>query len=168
MRPIRETIPLDEALAPILDAAHPIARTERVPLDQAHGRVIAVPPVAADGRAPLRSRRDGRLRGESPKTPSAPASTNRRSCAAIEKVYTGQVPTKCVGAGECIEIATGAPMPRGWRRGRDGRGNRESAGTDDVRIFTPVYPRQHVGRRAADITAGNRCWQPVTCSTRAA
>ena len=25
------------------------------------------------------------------------------------------------------------------------------AGSDDVRIFTPVYPRQHVGRRAADI-----------------
>jgi molybdopterin molybdotransferase len=31
------------------------------------------------------------------------------------------------------------------------------AGSDEVRVFTPVYPRQHVGRRAADITAG----QPV-------
>jgi molybdenum cofactor synthesis domain-containing protein len=28
------------------------------------------------------------------------------------------------------------------------------AGSDDIRIFTPVYPRQHVGRRAADIASG--------------
>jgi molybdopterin biosynthesis enzyme len=26
--------------------------------------------------------------------------------------------------------------------------------SDDARIFTPVYPRQNVGRRAADIAAG--------------
>jgi molybdenum cofactor synthesis domain-containing protein len=30
----------------------------------------------------------------------------------------------------------------------------ERSGVDEVRIFTPVYPRQHVGRRAADIAAG--------------
>ena len=30
----------------------------------------------------------------------------------------------------------------------------EKAGEAEVRIFTPVYPRQHVGRRAADIAAG--------------
>jgi molybdenum cofactor synthesis domain-containing protein len=34
------------------------------------------------------------------------------------------------------------------------------AGADDVRIFTPVYPRQHVGRRAADIAAGQAVLQP--------
>ena len=31
----------------------------------------------------------------------------------IEKVYTGQTPRRRVGAGECVEIATGAPMPDG-------------------------------------------------------
>ena len=31
----------------------------------------------------------------------------------IEKVYTGQMPGKRVDAGECVEIATGAPMPDG-------------------------------------------------------
>ena len=30
----------------------------------------------------------------------------------------------------------------------------------DVRIFTPVYPQQHVGRRAADIAAGSAVLQP--------
>jgi molybdenum cofactor synthesis domain-containing protein len=74
----------------------------------------------------------------------------------VGTVYTGQVPTRRVSRGECIEIATGAPMPAGadavvmveeTERGDDGT----------VRVFTPVYPRQHVGRRAADIAAG----QPV-------
>ena len=32
-------------------------------------------------------------------------------------------------------------------------------GTDAVRILTPVYPRQHVGRRAADIAAGQAVLQ---------
>jgi molybdenum cofactor synthesis domain-containing protein len=71
----------------------------------------------------------------------------------VEKVYTGQVPTRAVGKGECTEIATGAPMPEGANAvvmveetEKDADGN--------VRVFTPVYPRQHVGRRAADIVAG--------------
>jgi molybdopterin molybdotransferase len=47
MRPIRETIPLDEALALILEAVVPIERTERVPLGEAAGRVVANPPSAS-------------------------------------------------------------------------------------------------------------------------
>jgi molybdopterin molybdotransferase len=47
MRPIRDTISLDEALALILDAAAPMARTERIPLGEAGGRVIATPPSAS-------------------------------------------------------------------------------------------------------------------------
>ena len=46
MRPIRETIPLAEALALLLDAAVPIERRETVPLEAAAGRVIAAPPAA--------------------------------------------------------------------------------------------------------------------------
>ena len=71
----------------------------------------------------------------------------------IETVYTGQVPSQRLATGECIEIATGAPMP-------DGADavvmveETEKADDGGIRIFTPVYPRQHVGPRAADIAAG--------------
>ena len=64
----------------------------------------------------------------------------------IETVYTGQIPTRTVERGQCIEIATGAPMPAG----ADAVVMVEETDTgedDQVRIFTPVYPRQHVGRR---------------------
>jgi molybdopterin biosynthesis enzyme len=30
----------------------------------------------------------------------------------------------------------------------------EKAADDSVKVFTPVYPKQHVGRKAADIAAG--------------
>jgi molybdenum cofactor synthesis domain-containing protein len=70
----------------------------------------------------------------------------------VERVFTGQVPSRRVGRGECIEIATGAPMP-------DGADavvmveETESDG-DQVRVFAPVHPRQHVARRGGDIATG--------------
>jgi molybdenum cofactor synthesis domain-containing protein len=70
----------------------------------------------------------------------------------VETIYTGQVPTERVGAGAASEIATGAPMP-------DGADavvmveETERAG-NEVRIFTPVYPRQNVGKQGADIVQG--------------
>ena len=56
-------------------------------------------------------------------------------------------------AGECIEIATGAPMPAGADAVVMVE---ETERTTAMRsaCSTPVYPRQNVGRRAADIAAG--------------
>jgi molybdopterin molybdotransferase len=153
MRPIRETIALDEALSLIRGAAPPIARTERVALRDAAARVVAsavtssldVPPfdrAAMDGFAVRAEDTFGAGRHE-PKT-----------LRAIEKVYTGQVPRQRVGAGACTEIATGAPMPEGADAVVMVEETERGDG-DEVRIFTPVYPRQHVGRRAADIAAGS-------------
>ena len=152
MRPIRETIPLDEALTLIFDVASPIARTERVSIRDAHGRIVGVnaasaldvPPfdrAAMDGYAVIAEDTFGAGRYEP------------RVLTCVEKVYTGQVPTRALSRGECIEIATGAPMP-------DGADavvmveETEKDGAASVRVFTPVYPRQHVGRRAADLAAG--------------
>src|SRR5436190_2151662 len=112
MRPIRETIPLDEALALILESARPIERTERVALSDADGRVLAalvastmdVPPfdrAAMDGYAVRAEDTFGAGKYE-PKI-----------LRTVETVYTGQMPTRAVGVGECTEIATGAPMPQG-------------------------------------------------------
>ena len=152
MRPIRETLPLDEAMALIRDAAIPIARIERVPIREASGRVLAaatsaavdVPPfdrAAMDGYAVVAEDTFGAGRYE-PKI-----------LRCVGKVYTGELPTRAVRRGECIEIATGAPMPEGANAVVMVE-ETEKAGEAEVRVFTPVYPRQHVGRRAADIAAG--------------
>ena len=158
MRPIRETIPLDEALALMFDTAPAVTRTERVPIGEAHGRVIAeaaasevdVPPfdrAAMDGYAVAAEDTFGAGRYEP------------RVLRCVDKVFTGQVPARSLARGECIEIATGAPMPDGADAVVMVEETERGAG-DEVRVFTPVYPRQHVGRRGADIAKGQRLLQP--------
>ncbi len=155
MRPIRETIPLEEAIAIVAEATTAIDRVERVALREAGGRVIAeavaatmdVPPfdrAAMDGYAVVAADTFGAGRYEP------------RVLRCIETVYTGQLPTKRLSTGECTEIATGAPLPEGADAVVMVE-ETEKVSTGEIRIFTPVYPRQHVGRRGADIAAG----QPV-------
>jgi molybdopterin molybdotransferase len=153
MRPIRETIPLDEARALVLDAARPIERTERVALSDATGRVIAVSPTAGMDVPPFdRAAMDGyAVRAQDT---FGAGKDEPKVLRMIETVYTGQLPSRAVGAGECIEIATGAPMPRGADAVVMVEETDRDPGSSDVRVFTPVYPRQNVGRRGADIAAG--------------
>ena len=159
MRPIRETIPLDEALAMILEAAPPLTRTERVDLRQADGRVVAAPPAAPLDVPPFdRAAMDGfAVRAEDT---FGTGRQDAKVLRCIDKVFTGDVPSRAVGAGECVEIATGAPMPDGANAVVMVEETERVAGSDGVRIFTPVYPGQHVGRRGADIKAGQAVLAP--------
>lgn len=152
MRPIKDTIPLEEARA-IIDGTLPVIdRRERVALLQASGRVVGTDVVSPRDVPPFaRAAMDGfAVRAEDTFTASR---YDPQSLRVVAKVYTGQVPTTPVVEGTCVEIATGAPMP-------DGADavvmveETERASAGEVRVFTPVYPRQHVGRQGADILRG--------------
>lgn len=155
MRPIRDTIPLEEARALIDQAVRPIARPEIVPLTEANGRVVFddvvapfdVPPFSRAGMDGYAVRAEDTF-GASRQEP--------KTLRCVEQVFTGQVPSLSVGPGECTEIATGAPIPDGSDAVVMVEETEKDASVD-VRIFTPVYPRQNVGRRGADLQAG----QPV-------
>ena len=151
MRPIKDTIQLEEARQLIDAAMTQVSRTEIVTLDQANGRVLAqnvvsdrdVPPFARagmDGYAVVAEDTFGASRYEP------------RVLRVTEKIYTGQMPSRRLERGGAAEIATGAPIP-------DGADavvmveETERTG-EDVRILTPVYPRQNVGRQGADIVHG--------------
>jgi molybdenum cofactor synthesis domain-containing protein len=151
MRPIKDTIPLEEARALIEQACVPIDRRERVGLVDANGRVSAanvastrdVPPFSRagmDGYAVIADDTFGASRYEP------------KALRVIEKVYTGQVPTVRVEPGTAVEIATGAPMPAGADAVVMVEETEKEG--DKVRILTPVYPRQNVGRQGADIVVG--------------
>ena len=161
MKPIKETIPLDEARQLIAEACTPIERTERVRIVDANGRVAAaavastrdVPPFSRAGMDGFAVRAEDTF-GASRYEP--------KTLRVIEKVYTGQVPTKTVEAGTAVEIATGAPMPAGadavvmveeTEKAGDDLGA-EALAKAAVRVLTPVYPRQNVGRQGADIVVG--------------
>jgi molybdopterin molybdotransferase len=159
MKPIRETIPLEEALALILEHAPPLTRVEPVPLTEASGRVIASGPLSTIDVPPFdRAAMDGyAVRAEDT---FGAGRYEPRVLRSVDKVYTGQVPTRGIREGECIEIATGAPMPDGANAVVMVEETERVAGTSDISVFTPVYPRQNVGRKAADIAAGQAVLQP--------
>jgi molybdenum cofactor synthesis domain-containing protein len=152
MRPIRETIPLEEARQIIAQAIVPVDRVERVPLADGNLRVLAtdvvspmdVPPfarAAMDGYAVIAADTFGA------------GQYDPRVLRPVETVFTGQVPTRPITSGECTEIATGAPLPQGADAVVMVE-ETEKGPSGEVRIFSPVYPAQNVGRRGADIKAG--------------
>ena len=158
MRPILETIHLDEALAMLLDSARPIERAERISIREVNGRVIAEPAVSRVDVPPFdRAAMDGYA--VIAEDTFGAGQYNPQTLRCIERVYTGQWPAKAITRGECIEVATGAPLPAGADAVVMVE-ETERAGGDDIRILTPVYPKQHVGKKGADIVAGQPLLSP--------
>jgi len=151
MRPFTSTISLDEARRRLEAHVRPIARTERVRLADAAGRV-----VAADVTAPIdvppfsRSAMDG-YAVVAADTAGASRSTPKR-LRVIDRIFTGQVSRATVAAGMCAEIATGAPLPNG----ADAvvMVEETSRSGDSVDVFAAADAGQNVGRRGADMQAG--------------
>jgi molybdenum cofactor synthesis domain-containing protein len=152
MRPFASTISLEEARQRLHDAVAPIARTERVGLADAPGRVgatdvsspIDVPPFARsamDGYAVVAADTTGASR-------TAPVRLRL-----LERIYTGQSPTQHIVSGTCAEIATGAPLPGGADAVVMVE---ETAKAEDeqISILAPVGVGHHVSPRGADILTG--------------
>jgi molybdenum cofactor synthesis domain-containing protein len=153
MRPFGDTISLAAART-ILDATGtPVSRTERVPLEQSNGRVLArevrspadVPPFSRAGMDGYAVRASD-TRGATRERP--------RTLTQVGTLYTGQVSPTPVRTSECIEISTGAPMPDG----ADAVVMVEETSSDSdakVSVFVEVQPQQNVGARGADIQTGH-------------
>ena len=158
MRPFTSTISLEEARHRLAAAIRPIARTERVSLADAAGRVVATGVTSSIDVPPFaRSAMDGYavIAGD---TAGATRDTPVRLRIA-ERIYTGQMPSGSIASGVCAEIATGAPIPQGADAvvivedtGKPAGGGGETDAM--VEIFAVAAPGQHIGSRGADITAG--------------
>ena len=147
----RRTVAIDEARGILAVHGDPIARTERVSLDLAAGRVVSrgvyaasdIPPFARavmDGYAVKAIDTDGASR----ETPV--------HLTLVESIFTGSVPSRPIELGECAAIATGAPLPKG----ADSVVMVEHSSVDGrhVLIFEPSRPGQHVGRAGGDLVGG--------------
>jgi molybdenum cofactor synthesis domain-containing protein len=154
MRPFGSIITLDEARARIAAALRPIGRIETVALADAGGRVLAQDITAAFDVPPFaRAAMDGyAVRAAD----TAGASREQpRALRRVGTVFTGQVTDRAIAEGECLEIATGAPMPPGADavvivEETDG----EASGA--VQVYSAVRPAQNVGPQGADIRSGQR------------
>src|SRR5712671_5774967 len=112
MRPFTSTISLDEARQRLQTNVRAIARTERVDLPAASGRVMAVNLTSAIDVPPFaRAAMDGYavLAADTTMAPAA-APVDLRL---LDRIDTGETSRVTVTSGTCTEIATGAPMPDG-------------------------------------------------------
>jgi molybdenum cofactor synthesis domain-containing protein len=109
VRPFTQLISLDEALRITLEAARPVERVETVHLWEAVGRVLAEDVVAPmDVPGFDKAAMDGfALRSEDV--------TNREDARLriVGRAHPGEPFDGVVGPGECVEVATGAPVPEG-------------------------------------------------------
>jgi molybdenum cofactor synthesis domain-containing protein len=152
MRPFTSTISLDEARRRLDANVRPIARIERVRLDEAHGRV-----AAADATSPIdvppfaRSAMDG-YAVVAADVEAASKDTPVR-LRLVDRIYTGRVSSIAVGPGVCAEIATGAPLPAGADAVVMVEDTRPAS--DEIEILAAAAAGQHVARQGADIGRGD-------------
>ncbi len=150
-RPFGELIPYDEALSILLTEVEPKERKETVELDDAFERVLAkdaeseifVPPFdrgAMDGFA---------VQAEDT------FDAGKFDPVELQKIGTlhaGDSTKKEVKKGECMQIATGAPLPEGTDAVVKVEVTEEE--DNEVQIYDPVHPGENVSPKGEDIEKG--------------
>lgn len=153
MRPdlFSQMLRFDDALARVLDAVKPVDRIEHVRVADAIGRVAAADVRSSIDVPPFdRATMDGYAVRATDVAAAGPASPVTLTC--VDRIFTGQTSPRTIGAGECAEIGTGAPLPAG----ADSvvMVERTSRSGDRVLVRDAARAGQNIGRRGADITAG--------------
>lgn len=151
MEPFKLLVSLDEAKKSILRTCIPTERTEKIPIDEASGRVLAsdveadrfVPPFersAMDGYAVIAEDTFG-------------ADESEIYLKLDGVIHAGEVSNQEVRQGHCIQIATGSPLPSGANsvvmvEYTERHENR-------ILVTRPVYPRANVSKKGEDIEEGD-------------
>jgi molybdenum cofactor synthesis domain-containing protein len=151
MRPFTTLLPFHAALEIVRGVAVPVRSTERLPLVTAVGRVLAEAVNAPLNVPPFdRAAMDGY--GVIAEDTASAADLSPTTLGLSGRVHAGEVFPGSVERGGCVEIATGAPMPRGAdavvmveHTTRDG---------NTVNVFRAVRAGQHVARAGSDIGSG--------------
>lgn len=151
MRPLTDLLPYEEARRIILEAVRPVSGTQRVPLSQAGGRVLAIDLVTSAPIPPFdRAAMDGyALRARDTRGATA-ARPRTLSCTGTIHAQAAR-PTP-LDAGHCVRIATGALLPAG--ADAVAMVERTRARGDDVEIHSPLTPGENVSRAGSDFSKG--------------
>ena len=157
MKPMKALLGLEEGMRIIMDAVHPIERTERVGLLEAVCRVLAEEVTAGMDVPPFaRAAMDGyAVRAEDT---FGAGNFSPKLLELIEVIHAGESASKKVRPGSCIQVATGSPMPPG----ADAVVMVEDTELDDakVKVYKPVYPHQNASPLGEDIKQGSLVLSP--------
>ena len=157
MRPLGRLIPLAEAKTLVDANTRPIERTERVPLESVLHRVLAeevhsiidVPPYD-------RSAMDGYAVRAEDTFSAGKFQPVELDCVGV--VNAGEVPKRVVSKGKCMQIATGAMIPKGADAVVMVENTERSR--KKVQIFRSVPPWSNVSKKGEDIRKGTMVLRP--------
>ena len=146
-------LPVEAARRRLLAAARPIARTERVKVEAAFGRVAAVTYRAP---RPVPSFPRATWDGYAVRTVDTRDARRRRpvELRVVGEVYAEEAYPGHLGPGEAVAIATGGAVPRGADAVVIFEEVERSG--DQVRLFHPVTPGERYSRPGHDFPRGQR------------
>ncbi len=151
MKPFGALLPFEEAKRVIDANIKPVTRTEIINIDDSLGRVLAEEVVATLSTPPFdRAAMDGYAVKARDTFDSS--RLNPKVLNLIGELLAGGTSGKRVNTGECIQIATGAVMPKGADAVVMVEDTEEE--NERVKVFKSVYPRANVAQKGEDIKAG--------------
>ncbi len=148
MKPFGALLSYEEAKRIVEINIKPISRVEKINIDDASGRVLAEDVVATLSIPPFdRAAMDGyavKARDTFNSGQLHPKVLNL-----VGELHAGERPREKVSAGQCIQIATGAMMPRG----ADAVVMVEDTEAENgrVKVFKSAYPKANVAAKGEDI-----------------
>ena len=153
MRPLKSLISLEEGKKTLFSHIHPIERKETVSLLKANGRILAKDVVASINVPPFdRAGMDGYA-------VKAQDTYLAKGMKPVRLLLTGFVPAgkfsdEQLKKGECIQIATGSPLPPG----ADAVVMVEDTESEEdvIKFYRPVHPGANVSYVGGDIKKGQK------------
>ena len=151
MTPFKELVSYEEALERIRKSIKPIDRTESISIENALDRVLAKEIVANMSVPPFdRAAMDGYA--VKAKETFGASSFKPKKLKLAEILHAGASSNRVLGKGECVQVATGSPIPEG----ADAVVMVEftERNDNDVKILKPVYPTANISPKGEDIEEG--------------
>ncbi len=151
MTPFKELVSYEEALKRIHKSIKPINRTESVPIEKALDRVLAQEIMANMSVPPFhRAAMDG-YAVKAEETFGA-SSFKPKTLKLTEILHAGASSNEVLDKGECIQVATGSPVPKGADAVVMVEFTERSDNT--VSILKPVYPGANISPKGEDVEEG--------------
>lgn len=151
MKPFGALISFEEAKRVVEENIKPITRVETINIDDASGRVLAEEIVAT---LTIPSFDRAAMDGYAVKAKNTfnSGQFNPKVLSLVGELHAGETPKERVNTKECIQIATGAMMPKG----ADSVVMVEDTEIENsrIKIFKAVYPGANVGSKGEDIKKG--------------
>lgn len=151
MKPFGALLPYEVARSIVEANIRPTNRVERAGIDEASGRALAEPVVAGlDVPSFDRAAMDGYAVKAGDTIDSS--RRNPRTLKVVGELHAGEMPKTTIKAGECLQVATGAIIPRG----ADAVVPVEVIEADNgmVKVFKPASTGANISQKGEDIKEG--------------